>query len=319
MKKIFVMLFMIGFVFTGFTQGKRTQEIHVVKPGQTVFFVSKMYNMSVDDLLKHNPDIGKDYIISPGQTLIVLAETNRKELAPTKFKYHIVQKGETLYKLSNMYPDVSVDDIIYLNKLEGSNIKIGDTLIVQKVKEDALYTKTKTSTKVTTPVAVKEDVVVSKESTTNTGITFNTGTNANTNKENASVTVIKEEPVVTTTTTTTTENVAVFANDDNSLYKELFDTYPSQGYTLKKDKGIADFVEQGTSGSYLAMADDAEPGSIIRVRNLMNNRVVYLKVVDRLPQADKTRNISLVVSKEAATDLKVIEDRFLSEWSYYVR
>jgi hypothetical protein len=46
-------------------------------------------------------------------------------------KYHTVQKGETLYRLSQLYK-VSVDELRNLNQLPDNNIKIGQKLLVVK-------------------------------------------------------------------------------------------------------------------------------------------------------------------------------------------
>jgi hypothetical protein len=58
-------------------------------------------------------------------------------------------------------------------------------------------------------------------------------------------------------------------------------------------------------------------GQVIRVRNLMNNKVIYLKVVGSVPSKDESSNISIKISKAAARDLKIVEDRFLAEWTWY--
>ncbi|MCB0509149.1 MAG: hypothetical protein KDC82_00205, partial [Bacteroidetes bacterium] len=52
-------------------------------------------------------------------------------------------------------------------------------------------------------------------------------------------------------------------------------------------------------------------------RNLMNNKVIYLKVVGSVPEKDAEKNISIKISKSAALDLNIIEERFLAEWTWY--
>ncbi|RZL44794.1 MAG: LysM peptidoglycan-binding domain-containing protein, partial [Pedobacter sp.] len=46
-------------------------------------------------------------------------------------KYHNVQQGETLYKISQIYK-ISVEDLKSLNQLSDNNIKIGQKLLVVK-------------------------------------------------------------------------------------------------------------------------------------------------------------------------------------------
>ena len=65
------------------------------------------------------------------------------------------------------------------------------------------------------------------------------------------------------------------------------------------------------------MVNNIPAGQIVKVRNLMNNKVIYLKVVGPVSEKDAGQNISIKISKSAANDLNIIEDRFLSEWSWY--
>lgn len=46
-------------------------------------------------------------------------------------KYHVVQAGETLYRISQLYK-ISVDDLKALNQLSDNNIKVGQKLMVVK-------------------------------------------------------------------------------------------------------------------------------------------------------------------------------------------
>jgi len=55
-----------------------------------------------------------------------------KPAAPTPaVKYHTVQAGETLYRISRKY-GITVDTLIQINKLSGTNINTGDKLRVSK-------------------------------------------------------------------------------------------------------------------------------------------------------------------------------------------
>ncbi len=66
------------------------------------------------------------------------------------------------------------------------------------------------------------------------------------------------------------------------------------------------------------MVNNVPAGQIVKVRNLMNNKVIYLKVVGPVSSKDAEKNIAIKISKSAANDLNIIEDRFLAEWTWYV-
>ena len=63
----------------------------------------------------------------------------------------------------------------------------------------------------------------------------------------------------------------------------------------------------------LALHNDAPIGSIIEVRNLMNNRVVRAKVVGRLPQNAEDSRAIVKLSQGAARQLQAHDPKVLVE------
>lgn len=301
MKKIAIIILATFMFFNVDAQnGLKTIE-HKVEKGQTLYFISKKYDMSVQDIMRFNPQIGKDMIVKEGMILKIYAKPS---VAPNvnNNKYHIVEKGQTLYSVSKMY-NISVDDLIYLNKLDNPTISIGDKIIVQNVDSEALFNTTKTPAKENIPTDTKKpvaaEVVVKKPVVTET---------------------VVKAPVTTPVAVKIPENVteAASTNKDVESYRMLYESIASTGAEQYKEKGIGNFLDQSSSEDiYLALVNGVENGQVIRVRNLMNNKVIYLKVIGEVPQKDLDKNISIKLSKAAARDLKIVEDRFLAEWSWY--
>ena len=67
--------------------------MHTVTQGQGLYSISRMYGVTEDDIIKLNP--GSERVIRTGQELRI---PNRKQ--PASGKFHTIQKGETLYRLS---------------------------------------------------------------------------------------------------------------------------------------------------------------------------------------------------------------------------
>ena len=290
--------------------------IHLVEPGQTLYFIAKKYDMGIDQIRALNPEIGDDLIIRPGQALMVQAMPETSE-APTTIpdgEYHIVRTKETLYSLSRTY-DVSVDDLIEWNDLDNPNIRIGDSLLVRPVNEEALFTTADEATdtpadEIVEDVTPRPDPPVTEPGTTSTQpIDTVARVRAETNALVDSMAVVPADDAF---------KRADPQDEDPDLFKEFFEMDRSKGADLVQEKGISNYLASPTGApSYLALVDGVDEGRIIRVRNLMNNKVVYVKVVGRLPASDAQRNISLKISETAARDLNVLEERFLAEWSYY--
>jgi LysM repeat protein len=97
---------------------RKVYYIHVVKPGQTLYSISRAYNVSQKDILLENPNV---YVgLQAGQALKIpyVPETAEIHVVPEQpsgdIILHTVEKGQTLYFLSRTY-EVEINDIINLN------------------------------------------------------------------------------------------------------------------------------------------------------------------------------------------------------------
>lgn len=104
---------------------KNIYKVHVVKKGDSLFGIGKMYNVPhkvIKDFnaLKHNR-------LSLNQKLIIPINNKASVAKMTKEFYHMVKKGDTLASISKQYK-VSVQDIKVQNKLNGNTIKEGEKL-----------------------------------------------------------------------------------------------------------------------------------------------------------------------------------------------
>ncbi len=106
---------------------------HTVKKGETLYRISKQYNLTVKELRDKNGLKGNE--ISTGQILEIpepyaklkpRVQTYPKTEVP-KEGYHSVQEGDTLFRISKMY-DVLITDILDFNELENSYITEGQKI-----------------------------------------------------------------------------------------------------------------------------------------------------------------------------------------------
>lgn len=104
--------------------------IHKVEKGQTLYAISKLYSVPVDEIQKVNPEL-KDFGIRIDQTLrIPVKEINKKEAKKSEVNlvgdtiYHEVLKKETFYALSKQY-DMPVEEIQRYNPQSKEGLKIG--------------------------------------------------------------------------------------------------------------------------------------------------------------------------------------------------
>jgi LysM repeat protein len=115
--------------------------IHQVKKGETSYSIAKAYGISVEDLDRENPPAL--YGIKEGQTLRIPVSlvpevkppesgTVRVEHNDSRFIYHSLKPGETVYSLSKLY-GVSENDILRNNPgMDINKLSVGTELAVPK-------------------------------------------------------------------------------------------------------------------------------------------------------------------------------------------
>lgn len=100
---------------------------HTVKPGETVFAISRLYQIDSDSIRNWNQLDG--YNIKVGQELIV-GKKVVSENKPTT-KVHLVEPGQTLYQISKIY-QTTPEKIMEWNKLSNTSIKPGQELVIRE-------------------------------------------------------------------------------------------------------------------------------------------------------------------------------------------
>jgi LysM repeat protein len=98
-------------------------------------------------------------------------------------------------------------------------------------------------------------------------------------------------------------------------YAQIFNNRGrGQNLKLKKWRGVGELSDAITGNEYLAYTNHFEPGSILRITNLMSKRITYVKVLG------KTSGDSfLVISSKLAAKLGVIENDFLVEVAAFAK
>ncbi|NQZ76278.1 MAG: LysM peptidoglycan-binding domain-containing protein, partial [Ekhidna sp.] len=105
----------------------RKVKIHTVAQGESLWGISRLYEVSMDDLLRWN-ELPDPDSISIGQNIQVKAPIEEASKNKT-IGQHTVQAGETVYAISRKY-GMTVDEVMELNGLSSFALEIGQTLKV---------------------------------------------------------------------------------------------------------------------------------------------------------------------------------------------
>lgn len=116
--------------------------IHTVQPGETLYSIARLYGVSEQTLIAHNPTMA-DVVKADQNVKIPVAvrepEPNDEPLTAKqerklrkKFILHTVEAHETLYAISKRY-GISVETLLEDNEnLDPAHLTIGGTLLVRK-------------------------------------------------------------------------------------------------------------------------------------------------------------------------------------------
>ncbi len=107
---------------------------HKVKKGQTLYFISKKYNVPVDIIYTYNDQVKAG--LKTGQILKIpktdfLAEISETKVTEDKFIYYTVSENDTLYAISKRF-GVPVNEIVNYNNQLRWGLKEGQILRIPK-------------------------------------------------------------------------------------------------------------------------------------------------------------------------------------------
>ncbi len=261
--------------------------LHTVAAKETMFSISKMYGITVDEIKQWNNLT--DNALSIGQQIVVKKASSPSVAttpsAPVNKKgVHTVGSKETMFSISRQY-GITVQQLKDWNKLEGNEISIGQELVVAQPQGE---TKQNDPVVQSTPSVQNNPPVVQSPPPV--------------------VTETKKDPQPGQTTASKPEareqTIRISESVKNS--DEVLQT------------GLAELIE-GTSGNrkYLALHRTAPVGTIMKVRNEMNNREVFVRVMGKLPDTSMTDKLVIKISKSAYDRLGAIDPRFRVEVTYY--
>lgn len=128
--------------FSGMAQ-QASYFLHTISKGQSLYSIAAMYNVTTEEIISLNP--GSEKVIKAGETLkIPQAQTASKQ------RFHTIQPGETLYRLTQVY-QISAEKLREANPgLTATNFRAGQVIVIPEAEQEKAPATT-ASTPVTPP------------------------------------------------------------------------------------------------------------------------------------------------------------------------
>ena len=102
-------------------------EMHIVSEGDTLWDLSKKYNIAIEDLIRMN-SLKKDSYLQLGQQLTIGNKNIHRNIESKKRTIlYSVKQGDNLYKISDLF-DVTVESIKEINDFETSDLMPGQII-----------------------------------------------------------------------------------------------------------------------------------------------------------------------------------------------
>ncbi|QIX60090.1 LysM peptidoglycan-binding domain-containing protein [Hymenobacter sp. BT18] len=311
---------------------------HRVAPGETLYGLARRYKVPVDNIVEANPKI-KGALLS-GQ--IVLVPRTRVLLTPAASPagkstvtprpataagataaalalprdargnhIYVVKPGQTLFAIAQRF-GVSSNTLLKQNRLgAGGKVLVGQKLIIVPAGGEApVASKPAAPTRKAAPSSVPAPEPVEAVAAT-------------TPKPSASrpepvretPTPAREEPKPVAPRETPKETAKDDADDDKPE-ENRGPTRASEVVKRVTESGLAAVIPNANTVKYLALHKTAPVGSIVEVRNIMNNVSVFVRVIGPLPDTGENSNILIRLSPRAVQMLATPDQRFRVETSY---
>jgi len=114
----------IGVPYTPPSGSTIDPNVYVVKRGDTLYSIASSNGVTVDELKRINNLTSN--ILNIGQRLVI---PNRVDILQEDYTIYTVKPGDTLYKIARDF-DVSVEELLTLNKLNSTGLSIGQQLLI---------------------------------------------------------------------------------------------------------------------------------------------------------------------------------------------
>jgi LysM repeat protein len=255
--------------------------LHNVKKGEGAYGISRIYNAGYDAFLKEN-GLEKDAVLQEGMQLkipltgILKKECKGENCLPV---YYLVQQSEGLYRIGKNHGDMKVAAIKELNHLKSESVSIGQELFMGYI------------------LVSDKDVLISEQTApAGSGVAVAIETQAVPEPQKADTKADKPAEVIPSKNTPAKKTIG-----DSSLLtfrgKSFFETSYKEGPNKQILKASTFKSESGwNDGKYYALVDGIDQGFILKVKNTINNAVIYVKIVGPLPHVKNAENIKIRIS-----------------------
>lgn len=303
----------------------KAQQTHVVGPKETLFSIGRDYKVHPRELAEYN-NIPFEVGLTIGQVIKIptkktmqpvsnstssnnqpIAETGNNKPNSSRFVpiYHIVKKQENLFQIRMQYNKVPMDSLKKWNNLNSDGVDEGMNLIVgyKKIANETVSTNDNTNTD-----KARNNYLNNKE---------NTNQKRDLDYINKKANELEKDKTISYAESIQDKNNASINN--GGFFKSGFENQSSgKGQFFEESGWAASFKSTSgwDDGKYYCLYNNAPSGTIIKITNANNDKYIYAKVLDSMPDLEQNKGILIRLSKAATEQLGVSAEKFEAQINY---
>jgi LysM repeat protein len=305
---------------------------HTVAAKENYYSIGRLYNISPKEIAPFNNLVLENGLslhqtikipLTPGNFVQSNTAAADEALVPV---YYTIKEKEGLYRVSTNFNKVPVESIKEWNNIKGDALGNGSKLIVGYLKVKKELSALAAGAKQVAPAAkqettktavvneVKPDIsnetlpVVKNPAKQNTVEVKPAEVQKETADKPVVVPVVKKETVVTRRES---------KNFNGGFFKPAYEQQ-SRNASMSSEMGNGAIFKSTSGwedGKYYCLHNTAAPGTIIKVT--ANNKSIYAKVLDLLPDISQNNGLLIRLSNAAAAELGLGETKFDCTVNYF--
>ncbi|MDO9553200.1 LysM peptidoglycan-binding domain-containing protein [Rhodonellum sp.] len=295
-------------------------KVHKVTAGETLFSISKVYNITVGEIMSWNKLQGND--LSVGQALIIegAALANSPSEKPEVGAQKNARTANPNREKSSAEPKKAAE-----KPIAKENNKVAEVRNTSSSVPAAPSNNAETLVPgdwITHTVGAGETLFgVATKYNAKMGDLINWNALSSNNLAVGQKLKVGREAAAPSTVPVIKATVPVIINNER-VNGTLSSPEPAEAesntaYKNMKQTGLAEVIEgTGNHKKYLVLHRDAPVGTIMRVRNEENDITIFARVVGKLPETGDNSRLVIKLSKAAFDQLRAINSRFPVEISF---
>lgn len=277
---------------------------HKIGEKESLSSLGRAYGISASQLAKFNGKSPSSQLSKGGMIKIPIKLQDIQLNAQGTPVYHVVGKGENLFKIGQLYNKATVAQLRKINKLSVSTVKNGQEIIVGYLKTN-IDPQPAPIVKTATP----EAVVAEKKQEQTQGYHQDKEAQVEVEKKTAPTVVeVKKEATI----------VNQLQAPDEGFFTSLY-VKPDSLSTQKSVSGEASTfktISGWTDRKYYILINDVAPGTIVRI-TASNNKSICARVLGSLPVTKGAENLLLRMSNSAASVLDMKDAQFTVTLTFF--